>query len=262
MPAICLLHWNAAEAAERAERIIRLGYQVSWNLPAGPDFVRQLHREPPLAVVIDLGRLPSQGRDMGVAIRHAAATRRVPLVFVGGAPDKIEQAQAVLPDATFTTWDRLGEDLADAIRNPPARPVVPESTMAGYSGRPLVKKLGIKPGMRITLFHPPEGFGDLVGELPPGASIQEPFQEPDAGSCGLAIWFVRARDELTRDLLSISNAAGDAPLWIAWPKKTSALRSNLGEADVRGAGLASGLVDYKICAIDETWSGLLFRRRR
>jgi hypothetical protein len=78
----------------------------------------------------------------------------------------------------------------------------------------------------------------------------------------LAVWFVRARDELTRDLMSISDAAGDVPLWIAWPKKTSALRSNLGEADVRGAGLASGLVDYKICAIDETWSGVLFRRRR
>ena len=173
MPDIRLIHWNAAEAAERAERLRRLGYEVSSDLPAGPDFLRQLRQEPPLAVVIDLSRLPSQGRDMGVQIRHAAATRRVPLVFVGGAPDKIAQAQAVLPDATFTTWERIGEDLAAAIRNPPAQPIVPESTMAGYSGRPLVKKLGIKPGMRIALFAPPEGFGDLVGELPPGATFQE-----------------------------------------------------------------------------------------
>ena len=258
MSGIRLIHWNAAEAAERAERLSRLGYQVSSDLPAGPDFLRQLRQEPPLAVVIDLSRLPSQGRDMGVAIRHAAATRRVPLVFVGGAPDKIAQAQAVLPDATFTAWERIGEDLAAAIRNPPALPIVPESTMAGYSGRPLGKKLGIKPGMRITLFDPPAGFSDLVGELPPGAA----FQERAAGSCGLAIWFVRSRDELARDLMSIADAAGDVPLWIAWPKKTSALRSDLGEADVRGAGLAGGLVDYKICAIDATWSGLLFRRRR
>ena len=56
--------------------------------------------------------------------------------------------------------------------------------------------------------------------------------------------------------------AGDVPLWIAWPKKASALRSDVGETDVRGAGLANGLVDYKICAIDATWSGLLFRRRK
>jgi hypothetical protein len=258
MPDIRLIHWNAAEAAERAQRLRRLGYEVSSDLPSGPDFLRQLRQQPPLAVVIDLSRLPSQGRDMGVAIRLAAATRRVPLVFVGGAPDKIMQAQALLPDAAFTTWERIAEDLAAAIRNPPAQPVVPESTMAGYSGRPLVKKLGIKPGMKIALFTPPEGFGDLVGELPPGAA----FQESAAGPCGLAIWFVRSREELTRDLLSISNAAGDVPLWIAWPKKTSALRSNLGETDVRAAGLDNGLVDYKICAIDATWSGLLFRRRR
>ena len=258
MSGIRLIHWNAAEAAERGERLRRLGYQVSSELPAGPDFLRQLRQEPPLAVVIDLSRLPSQGRDMGVAIRHATATRRVPLVFVGGVQDKITQALAVLPDAIFTTWERIGDDLAAAIRNPPAEPIVPESTMAGYSGRPLVKKLGIKPGMRIALVHPPDGFGELVGELPPGAA----FQERAAGSCGLAIWFVRSRNELARDLMSISDAAGDVPLWIAWPKKASALRADLGEADVRGAGLASGLVDYKICAIDATWSGLLFRRRR
>ena len=66
MPTIRLIHWNAIEAAERGERIHRLGYQVSWDLPAGPDFLRLLRQEPPLAVVIDLSRLPSQGRDMGV----------------------------------------------------------------------------------------------------------------------------------------------------------------------------------------------------
>jgi len=258
MPGIRLIHWNAAEAVHRAERIRRLGYQVSSDLPAGPDFLRLLRQEPPLAVVIDLSRLPSQGRDMGVAIRHAAATRRVPLVFVGGTAEKIAPVQTALPDATFTTWERIGEDLAATIANPPAEPIVPESAMAGYSGRPLAKKLGIKPGMRIALFHSPEGFGDLVGELPSGAA----FQERAAGPCGLAIWFVHSRDELARDLMSISDAAGDVPLWIAWPKKASALRSDVGEADVRGAGLASGLVDYKICAIDGTWSGLLFRHRR
>jgi hypothetical protein len=257
MSGIRLIHWNAAEAAERAERLSRLGYQVSWDMAVGPDFLRQLRAEPPLAAVIDLSRLPSQGRDMGVAIRHAAATRRVPLVFVGGAPDKIAQAQAVLPDAIFTTWDRIDEDLAAAIRNPPAQPIVPESAMAGYSGRPLIKKLGIKPGMAVVLFQPPDRFADLLGELPPGASLTE----LPTGSQGLAIWFVRSRDELARDLMPISDAAGDVPLWIAWPKRASALRADLGEADVRGAGLASGLVDYKICAIDATWSGLLFRRR-
>ncbi len=258
MPTIRLIHWNAAEAEACGQRIAAAGYTVACDLPAGPDFLRQLRQAPPLAVVIDLSRLPSQGRDFGVAIRVAAATRRVPLVFVGGSPEKVAPVRAVLPDATFTTWEQIEVALAEAIHNPPAQPIVPESTMAGYSGQPLIKKLGIKPAMTIGLAHPPEPFDETLGALPPDTLLCELGARP----CGLAIWFVRSRGELADDLSHIVALAGDAPLWIAWPKKASGLASDVSEKAVRAAGLAAGWVDYKICAIDETWSGLLFRRRK
>ena len=257
MPTICLIHWNATEAEERSARIRAAGYEVASGLPPGPDFIKRLRQDPPDAVVIDLSRLPSQGRDMGVALRVSAATRRIPLVFAAGSPDKIERVREVLPDAVYTTWERIDEALAEAVSSPPAQPVVPESTMAGYSGQPLVKKLGIKPKMTVALLGAPEGIGDAIGELPPGASLQD-----NAVGCGLALWFVRSRAELTADLASVSASVGDVPLWIAWAKKTSGQAGDVAEPDVRAVGLASGLVDYKICAIDRTWSGLLFRKRK
>ena len=188
MSGIRLIHWNAAEAAERARAPapsgVRgvIGYAQWSRLPeaAPPGAAARCGDRPEPPAVAG----PRHGRTDPPC--HGDASR--PTRLRGGHADKIAQAQAVLPDATFTTWERIGEDLAAAIANPPAQPVVPESTMAGYSGQPLVRKLGIKPGMRIALFAPPEGFGDLVGELPPGAT----FQESTAGSCGLAIWFVRS----------------------------------------------------------------------
>lgn len=257
MPTIHLIHWNAAEAEARAAVIRAAGYEVASGLPPGPEFIKRMRQDPPAAVVIDLGRLPSQGRDMGVALRVSAATRRIPLVFVAGSPDKVARVREVLPDAVFTTWERIAEALAEAISSPPGRPVVPESAMAGYSGQPLVKKLGIKPGMAVALLGAPAGIDDIIGELPPGATLQD-----NAAGCGLALWFVRSRAELTADLAAVSASVGDVPLWIAWAKKTSGLAGDVAEPDVRAVGLASGLVDYKICAIDRTWSGLLFRRRK
>jgi hypothetical protein len=77
----------------------------------------------------------------------------------------------------------------------------------------------------------------------------------------MTLWFVRARKELDRRIETISHAMGPA-LWIAWPKRASGITTDVGEADVRAAGLAHGLVDYKVCAINETWSGLKFARRK
>ena len=134
----------------------------------------------------------------------------------------------------------------------------PQSVFAGYSGTPLPKKLGIKPGTVLALAGAPPGFLGTLGELPASVTMRE-----DVGQgCTLAIWFVRSRGDLERGIAVMAAGLGDASLWIAWPKKTSALASNVGERQVRAAGLAAGLVDYKVCAIDATWSGLLFTRRR
>ncbi len=139
---------------------------------------------------------------------------------------------------------------------------------AGYSGRPLPKKLGIKPGMKVALIGAPPGFAPALGELPEGAKLRAGAR----GKPGLVIWFVGSAPELGWEIRRISAFASEAPLWIVWRKKSSS-KSPAGpgvskraagpsESAVREAGLSAGLVDYKVCAIDAEWSGLLFARRR
>jgi len=129
--------------------------------------------------------------------------------------------------------------------------------LAGYSGTPLVKKLGIKPGMSVAIVGSPKGFRrELVG-LPDDVRLTKTSTTP----VDLVIWFVPDRRTLTTGIGPVMRAM-TAGLWIAWPKKSSKLSADVSEDDVRRAGLANGAVDYKVCAINETWSGLKFARTR
>ena len=120
-----------------------------------------------------------------------------------------------------------------------------------------MKKLGIKPGARVALVGAPSGFRrELVG-LPADVALAARVTDaPD-----LMIWFVKSARELESGVAKMSRVMGQG-LWIAWPKKASTLASDVSETEVRAAGLAHGLVDYKVCAINETWSGLKFARAR
>ena len=128
--------------------------------------------------------------------------------------------------------------------------------LTGYSGTPLVKKLGIKPGSTLALLAAPDGFVDELVGLPGDVRLQN----RPAGSPNLVVWFVRSRRELEGRVPAISQQMGDG-LWIAWPKKASGVVTDVTEDVVRAAGLKNGLVDYKVCAVNETWSGLKFARR-
>jgi hypothetical protein len=126
---------------------------------------------------------------------------------------------------------------------------------AGYSGTPLPKKLGIRTGARVALLRAPEGFEKTLGELPPDVSIRRRARGP----LDVIVAFVRTRSQLERGLARWCAALDPAGgLWIAWPKKSSGVTTDVSEGSVRDAGLATGLVDNKVCAIDETWSGLRF----
>jgi hypothetical protein len=133
-----------------------------------------------------------------------------------------------------------------------------KSAPAGYSGTPLPKKLGVKPGTVVLLLGAPEGFEDMLGDLPDGAALVRRA----SGPCELVIWFPRSRDELESMVDEIGALATPGSLWIAWPKRASGVTTDLSEPVVRQAGLSCGLVDYKICAIDATYSGLKFTRRK
>jgi hypothetical protein len=126
---------------------------------------------------------------------------------------------------------------------------------AGYSGTPLPRKLGIKPEARVGLIGAPHNFDEVLGELPPGVTVHRRLR----GSFDVLVIFVQKRSELERRLPALKKALDQAGgLWVAWPKRGSGVATDLGDGTVRELGLASGLVDNKVCAIDATWSGLRF----
>ncbi|MFQ5825117.1 MAG: hypothetical protein ACE5JB_13780 [bacterium] len=257
MSRVRLIHWNATEAEEYASRLRAAGYDVNAEMldAAG---LRVLREDPPDAVVIDLSRLPSQGRDLALAIRKYKSTRYVPLVLVGGDPEKVAHIQEILPDAVYTTWSQIRSSLKRAIAHTPSDPVVPQSVFEGYSGTPLPKKLGIKANSVVVLVGAPRDFERNLGELPDGVLIRRAA----SGQCDLAIWFTKSRQDLESRLERMAALAGKDGLWIVWPKKASEITTDLSQVVVRKLGLAAGLVDYKVCAIDATWTGLRFTRRK
>jgi hypothetical protein len=251
-----LIHWKPAEALDKVKNLRSAGYEVS-NDAFGPSSFKDMRANPPDTVVIDLSRIPSQGRDVGLGIRKYKDTRHVSLVFVEGDRDKVTRIRDLLPDAVYTTWDRVLDGLAQAIAQPLKNPVVPASAMAGYEGAPLPKKLGIKSNAIVYLIDAPEAFEKSIPDLPEGVSFKREIPEHS----DLAIWFVKSQEDLDKNINEVKAKVGKGGLWIAWPKKTSGVSSDLSQTVVRKKGLSSGLVDYKVCSIDKTWSGLKFALR-
>jgi hypothetical protein len=128
--------------------------------------------------------------------------------------------------------------------------------MAGYSGTPLVKKLGFKEGFRAGLINAPNGFQRELAPLPSDVKIMtERLSKP----LDLIVLFVDSQQALKTQFLKCARKlVSNGMLWIAWPKRASGVVTDLSESDVRQIGLDAGLVDVKICAVNETWSGLKF----
>lgn len=127
--------------------------------------------------------------------------------------------------------------------------------MAGYSATPLPKKLGLRDGSRIALINAPAGFESALGKLPPDAQIATRLTKP----LDLVLLFVLTERALLRDFEKVAKKlASNGMIWVAWPKKSSGVATDLSFERVQRIGLDSGLVDVKICAIDDVWSGLKF----
>ena len=130
---------------------------------------------------------------------------------------------------------------------------------AGYSGTPLAKKLGIGPGTRIFLADAPKNYLDLVAPVPEGARIVKTAdRETD-----IAHVFATERARLAAQLRSsLARLRPDAAIWVSWPKKSSKVPTDITENTIRELALPMGLVDIKVCAIDDVWSGLKLVLRR
>jgi CheY-like chemotaxis protein len=239
MATVRLIHWNEAEGLERQKQLEALGHNTIFDFSERMMVMRLLRASEPDAVVIDLTRLPAHGREVGRALRITKGTRHWPIVFVDGDADKVALTKALLPDATYTTWGRIKSALPRAIARPPASPVVPADVM---SAKPAVLKLGVKPGNKVCLLGSPKGFAEKTADI--------------------FLCFVRSARELNAQLALLRNIVERQTLWLLWPKKASGVKSDLNDNVVRTTGLAAGFVDFKVCSVDTTWSGLAFKRRR
>jgi hypothetical protein len=124
----------------------------------------------------------------------------------------------------------------------------------GYSGTPLIKKLGIKEGMRMLLINEPIYYFELLGELPVGTT-----QLTAASQADFIHFFTQDKTDLLSTMPQLKAALPkNGMIWVSWPKKSSKVETDVSDAIVRDAGLSAGLVDVKVCAVDEVWSALKF----
>lgn len=125
--------------------------------------------------------------------------------------------------------------------------------MAGYSGTPLLQKLGIKAGMKGHVVHPPANYAELLGPLPEGAAFSKTLKP---GTDFIHLFATQEKVLLTALHKAVPQLSKSGMLWISWPKKASKVETDITENRIREIILGMGLVDVKVCAVDEIWSGL------
>ena len=228
-----LIVWNAAEAAEKATLLRKAGYRVNREPIKDYRSLRPIRENPPAAVLIDLSRAPSRGRHVAICLS------KIPVIFLNGTPTNY-------PNPTCTTWDKI----LQTLRNIPPPSGIPQSVLSADTGAPLLKKLAIKSGMTVNLLGAPPDFEDTLGDLPEAVTLRH----NSTAKSDLTLWFVLSQPELDRELTLLAVRR----LWIIWPKKITGFNQN----SIRHSAMAAGYVDYKIASIDQTWSGMLFTKRK
>ncbi len=258
MSRVVLFHWNTEEAADRSARLRRAGHHVACVAGSAGTALRSVGGNPPDTFVIDLGRSPSQGCAVAVWLRQQKATRHTPIVFVEGDREKTARVRELLPDATYTSWAGIATALRRALgRARPRDPIVP-GTMDSYAGTPLPRKLGIRPASCVVLAGAPRGFDQVLAPLPQDVRIRRRL----AGRADVILLFVRSSAELRLRFPAAARILAEhGRVWILWPKRASRVTTDLTQPVVRAFGMGAGFVDYKVAAIDATWSGLCFARR-
>jgi hypothetical protein len=259
-----LICWNESDAADRARILRRAGYHVIADPPENAGgMVRYFRELSPDAVVIDLDRLPSHGRELGLSLRASKSTSHLRLVFAGGAPAKIDLVRVAIPDAIFPAWDSNPAAAIERAIAQPEPPRLPSRELPRETGPgSLERKLDIKPQTHFVIVsinrNDDQWLSEQLVSIPDGAVQQRHIDQATT----LALFPVATRRDLMRAFEQArSSLPPKASLWIVHPKQTSPLVADFNQDDVREAGLAHGFVDYKVCAIDKDWSALKFARR-
>jgi hypothetical protein len=256
MSRVRVVHWKAAEAEPLLEACRAAGHEVEYEPADLPAMAKTVRRTLPEALVIDLSRMPSSGRELAFTIRHTRYTRQIPLIFVGGDPEKVEAIRSHLPDAVFTSLKRVASGIRTACKQVLENPARPPVLMERYGIRPTAQKMGIKEGSTVALFDAPRDYASVLGALPEGVELVEDPEDIHP----VTLWFVRDSRDYQAELPRKRKLAARSKLWVVWTKgaTTSGLTGNF----VREAAIEVGLVDYKICSVDARWSGMLFALKK
>jgi CheY-like chemotaxis protein len=253
MPRVRLVHWDVERAQLTRGVLRKAGLEVEYDEQVNSAVLRQCRENPPAVFVIDLSRKPSHGREVAIALRQSPKTRKIPIVFCDGEPEKVKLVRNVLPDATYCTSERLRKALKQV--RPLPSPVKPPGMMDRYSMRTTAQKLGIKVGTTVSLLDPPPNINRALGELPEGVEFVE-----ERGAVTLC--FMHSLSSLPADAARLRELASGTKLWILWRKKGAPGHDGITDRLIRNIGFELGLVDYKVCSIDKTWSAMLFAQRK
>ncbi len=249
---------NHPKIAERAQLLHGKGVVIDASpLEKLSSVVGEMARLNPAILVLDLDKTPSRGREIAIALRTSRAARHIPILFVGGLPEKVDRIRGEIPDVHFAEWADAARKMREVLKQPQAmHAAMPHRS---YAATPLPTKLGIRARMQVALVAAPDGFEGILGELPEGAALGSRV----TAKTELALCFVRSWAELsgTVDLLAGQLPVG-ASVWIVYPKRGLRQASDLNENVIRDAGLGAGLVDYKVCSVNDEWSALKFAHRR
>ena len=258
MARIRVVLWREQEPADLLEAVRQAGHDPEYCAD-GQQTLREIRQSPPDAVLVDMVRRPSYGREVASYLRTTKATRHIPLIFVDGAEDKVEAVRNVLPDAVFTTRARLRQAIEQALEQRPLSPVSPVPMMERYWHRSTPEKLGIKDGTRVAVIDAPGDYRRAIGDV--GERV-EFLEDPDQPG-DVTLWFVTDPEAFREGLTRMRRWAGSTRLWILWRKNTKRTQKSLvTENLIRESALAVGLVDYKVCSVDATWSAIAIAKRR
>jgi len=250
---VLVIHRDVSAAAERAARLRGQGFEAEPYTSVGAKGFRGIRANPPDVALIDLTRLPSYGKAMGALLRESPSLRGIPLVFVEGDPAKTALVREILPDATYSPWPRIGAAIRRALSRASKAPLPPRQSQTS-----LAAKLGIRAGTLVALVRAPEGFDAILGPAPEGVRTQEQVGEAD-----VVLLFFKSAAALGRELPGLPNLMRKGrKVWILWPKQASEQAGELTMVRIREMASLVGLVDYKVCAVDATWSGMVLGRRR
>lgn len=254
MPRVRVVHWKSGEAGPLLEACSRSGFDVDYVDGDGGELARAIRARVPDVVVIDLSRRPSHGQAVAVWLRGIKTTRHIPIVFSGGEPEKVARIREILPDAHYCGLIRqipaMVKRAAKAGRT--MNPVVPAGMMQRGNTKSASQKLGIQASATVAVVEPPRDFPELLGEIPDTVEFE-------SRPAPITLWFVHRMEDLLVSLRQMRAVAGRTKLWILWRKGSG---NGLTQNFLRTSAREAGLVDYKICSVDQRWSAMLFTRKK